>query len=217
MIYDQEVIRITLYVTGMYLGIQVKVPKDASILIAMKIVTADSANVSPRTFKLTLDRRGFFSSITVEQENGPAVSRQGHTRLRADGFYSFKHQARAEQPLLVWQYYLSDRNDIPKSGQDGGPPELCPSALRTTPATRTSLFGGSSVFSPNRPEFRRLKPTPRKQKPASPRSNEVPRLRPRRSSDLSSTPAHPINSPAPPAPARSFHVETVSTPHTPPS
>ena len=122
MIYDQEVIRITLYVTGMYLGIQVKVPKDASILIAMKIVTADSANVSPRTFKLTLDRRGFFSSITVEQENGSAVSRQGHTRLRADGFYSFKHQARAEQPLLVWQYYLSDRNDIPKSGQDGGPP-----------------------------------------------------------------------------------------------
>ena len=65
MIYDQETIRVTLDVTGMHLGILVKVPRDATILIVMEMVTADSANVSPRTFKSTPDRRGFLTSITV--------------------------------------------------------------------------------------------------------------------------------------------------------
>ena len=127
--YDQEMIRVTVDITGMYFGIQVKVPKEATIEEVMKIAVKDTANGFPR-LTFAGDGRGFLNSISVEHKNGSAVSRQDNTRVRPDGIYSFKDQSGDQQPLLVWQYYVSDRNGTLKSGQDGGSRRIVPFSVQ---------------------------------------------------------------------------------------
>jgi hypothetical protein len=128
MSFDQDNIRVTVDITGMYFALDVKVPKSATVFDVMTQAKNDTA-ASKRFPKLDFEidnKQQFLSRISVLHGCHSAVSRQDPRRTRPDGLYSFEDELGTAQPLLVWQYYITDKNGLLKNGQQGGERRIIP-------------------------------------------------------------------------------------------